>query len=374
MRAWTPVAAAVFLWLQSTSAFAQAKPASGDVGFIGIPQYTSTETGIPFFFKPNADAVDHFYREIRDAIARCDRAAYDKSMNAGYAVSAGDSSRPQFDKDRANTNQAHSQVPPFPEPCNPPGRQGGDRFHPYSLALLGGGLVPSNNTGNVTGVDTFFGPGAFLIDNKQGGSSNTVPLLGVRARASTDQFLQRLQEHEYRGLQVFIESGFQTSFGAQSFMQTFSGVSATPQGFGSNTVKENFQIPILIGVGVPLVGGPTPVFLDGYGGVTISNSTQTLQGREAGAPGGGGFFASQTRTTVDPTVGVGLRVIFNNQSLGGAALPPIILGANAEVSFRPGGFVQAQSPNFPSESYYGTVDSRAMAAFMIRAGILFGGR
>jgi hypothetical protein len=83
--------------------------------------------------------------------------------------------------------------------------------------------------------------------------------------------------------------------------------------------------------------------------------------------------AAQTRTTVDPTVGVGLRATFNNQSVGGIALPPITIGANAELSFRPGSVVQAQSPNFPSESYYGTVDPRPIANFMFRVGIPFGG-
>jgi hypothetical protein len=39
--------------------------------------------------------------------------------------------------------------------------------------------------------------------------------------------------------------------------------------------------------------------------------------------------------------------------------PDIVIGANAEFSFRPGNVVQAQSPNFPSQSYYGTVDPRA---------------
>jgi hypothetical protein len=256
-------------------------------------------------------------------------------------------------------------------------------------------LVPLNGSGAVTGVDTFFGAGNFLISNSpNNASSSAVPMVGVRARANvldlgnSGLFLDAgflgdvirgkntssppSSTPRGPGVGVFVESGIQSSFGAQSFIQSFSGVSTTPQGFGSNTVKENFQIPILIGVGVPISGsGSTPVFLDLYGGITLSNSTQTLQGGEVGAPNGRGFFAESKRTTVDPTLGTGVRAVITDFS--GGALPPLIIGANAEFSFRSGNVVQAQSPNFPSQSYYGTVDPRANATFTVRVGIPFGG-
>jgi len=380
---------------------AQPQPASapGDVGFLGIPQNTSAETGIPFYFGANARLADRAMSDMRAAIAKCDRGAYNEARSSLIHVMANTAEvvrvpgetdaefrrryNNQSDRDAASLQEVANRAPPFPANCAPPAI--GYNPGPFSVYLIGGGLVPLSGTGAVTGVDTFFGPGAFLIDNKQGGASSAVPMAGTRVRltAQWNSFIERQLDQSTslnagyvgsRGPQVFIETGFQTAFGAQSFIQTFSGVSATPQGFGSNTVKENFQVPILIGVGVPVASpGQTPVFLDGYGGVTISNSTQTLQGREAGAPAGSGFFAAQTLTTVDPTVGVGLRAVFNNQSVGGVALPPLIIGANAELSFRPGSVVQAQSPNFPSESYYGTVDRRTMAVFMIRVGIPFGG-
>jgi hypothetical protein len=255
--------------------------------------------------------------------------------------------------------------------------------------------VPLNGSGAVTGVDTFFGAGNFLISNSpNNASSSAVPMVGVRARANvlnlgnSGLFLDAgflgdvirgkntssppSSTPRGPGVSVFIESGIQSSFGAQSSLQTFQKISATPQGFGSNTVKENFQIPILAGVGVPISGsGSTPVFLDLYGGITISNSTQTLQGGEVGAPTGRGFFAESKRTTVDPTIGTGVRAVITDFS--GGALPPLIIGANAEFSFRPGNVVQAQSPNFPSQSYYGTVDPRANATFTVRVGFPFGG-
>jgi hypothetical protein len=52
------------------SAGAQGKPASGDnTGFIGIPEYTSSETGIPFFSPTNASTVDRAIRALREAAA-----------------------------------------------------------------------------------------------------------------------------------------------------------------------------------------------------------------------------------------------------------------------------------------------------------------
>jgi hypothetical protein len=65
-----------------------------------------------------------------------------------------------------------------------------------------------------------------------------------------------------------------------------------------------------------------------------------------------------------------LKAAYGRVNVG---FPDIIIGANAEFSFRPGNVVQAQSPNFPSQSYYGTVDPRANATFTVRVGIPFGG-
>ena len=49
------------------------------------------------------------------------------------------------------------------------------------------------------------------------------------------------------------------------------------------------------------------------------------------------------------------------------------IGVNAEVQFRPGSVVTATSANFPSETYYGTVNPTANMANMGRIGIPFGG-
>jgi hypothetical protein len=379
MRAWTPVAAALLLWLQSTSAFAQAKPASGDVRFIGIPEYTSTETGIPFFFKKNADRVDYSYRKIRDAIARCDRREYDKLVTYGFWLGekpfdgSGPNLNAQIDRDVANSAQAGKQVPPFPEPCNPPGHQGGDRFHPYSLALLGGGFIPLSSTASVTGVDTFT-PGNFLIDNRS--SNNAGAATGmIGARAQAVWLIRQAMEKEERkwGLGVFVETGVQTGFGSNSLNQSFQNVNTTPQGFGQQTVRENVQVPLLIGLSIALTDGTSvipPSALNIYGGVTLDSWTHTISGRDGGAPAGPGFNAISNRFTVDPTVGMGWRSSIERSVRGGN----FWIGWNVEAQFRPGSVVQAQSANFPSETYYGTVDPRTNVLVMGQIGFSFGGR
>ena len=55
---------------------AQEKP--DDTGFIGVPEYSSTETGILFFHEQLAHGVDRWFDEIRKAIKSCDRTSYDK--------------------------------------------------------------------------------------------------------------------------------------------------------------------------------------------------------------------------------------------------------------------------------------------------------
>jgi len=126
------------------------------------------------------------------------------------------------------------------------------------------------------------------------------------------------------------------------------------------------RIPILIGGSVPIVPtvtpGGSPLFFNVYGGVTLDSWKQTLQGRDAGAPGGAGFFGQNQRFTVDPTAGVGFQT-----TMGG-----FLVGLNAELQFRPGSVVTAQSANFTGETYYGTVDPRTNLLLMARIGWSFG--
>jgi hypothetical protein len=108
---------------------------------------------------------------------------------------------------------------------------------------------------------------------------------------------------------------------------------------------------------------------DFYGGVTLDSWQQTLQGSEANDPTGTGFYGQNRRFTVDPTIGLGLRVPLTNLR----SELPLFIGVNAELQFRPGSVVTVPSQVFPV-TYYGTVDPHANLAIMARIGLSFGGR
>jgi hypothetical protein len=373
--------------IQAGSAGAQDKKAASDdnTGFIGIPEYTSSETGIPFFFDTYALVIDRAFKEMRAAIAKCDRAAYRKAralMEPLINPPPYPSDAPPIKKDPVrdahlyrdsqNAREALEKAPPFPDDCKPP-----SELPLINLWLLGGSLIALNSSSNVTGVDTFLGSGDFRISNQSGGTGTPTGLVGTRVRIDFE-IPRPTRSFFPDGVPLipsrfFLEAGVQSGFGAQSFIQSFQAISTTPQAFGSNTINENLQVPLVAGLTLPIgtSGSATPsVLFDVYGGITLDSWTQTLQGRESGAPGGPGFFGQNRRFTVDPTVGVGVRVPVGD--FGG--LPGLMVGVNAELQFRPGSVVTATSSNFPSETYYGTVNPMANLAIMARIGIPLGGR
>ena len=239
------------------------------------------------------------------------------------------------------------------------------------LYAVGGGFVPFGTNSNVTGVDqtlSFLGlDNNFQIGNQQGGSSSTTALLGARVQVP---FLWRMANEQHLSFSVFFETGIQSGFAGQSFMQVFQNSSAFAGDYGTSTVSEFYQVPLLLGFTLPVgersSGAPSLLF-DVYGGLTLDSWQQTLQGAEANAPGQQGFYGQNRRFTVDPTVGIGLRVPVGDLSRD----LPFFFGVNAELQFRPGSVVTAPSQNFPV-TYYGTVDPHANLAVMARFGIAFG--
>jgi hypothetical protein len=368
------------------SGLATAQGKSDSTGFAGVPENVSTETGIPFFSKDNADEVDSTFKRLRDAAKVCDRERYDRIYNEFQIVihqslSLGKESKERRQRDATNMELAREQFPPFPKNCVPPEvRQAVIDFLNIWFFFGAGTNVPLGYKTAVSGVDTFFGPGAYLVEDRSSSTGNATGFGSLRLRVETGSaFLTQLAVCDtdspgtFGSLRFFLEGGIQSAFGAQSSLQAFQGLSGTPQAFGSNTINENFQIPIMAGVTAPVGSagaGKPAVLLDLYGGITLDSWTQTLQGRESGAPGGPGFFAQNRRFTVDPTVGVGMRVPVGD--IGG--LPGVVVGVNAEFQFRPGSVVTAPSANFPSETYYGTLNPAANMAIMARIGIPLGGR
>jgi hypothetical protein len=357
--------------------------------WVGVPQHVSTETGAGFFFASDAQAVDRIARAMADAAARCDRVAYDQAQASAATLraniqAAGRQTTNQYEplqyqKDAAAVGPALEKAPRLPQGCTatvtgsatvlatgpamgaPPLKDYG-AFGPVQVYAVGGVLAPLGGVGSVTGVEV---AGRGNVTNVTGGTAATVGMAGGRVRAEVP--LAR----ETGAPSAFFEAGVQSSFGTQSFIQTFGQIGPRAQGYGSSTVTENLQIPLLLGFSAPLteITANAPVYLDVYGGITLDSWTQILQGAEFGATAGGpGFFSQAQRFTVDPTVGAGFRVLLS----AGSAGIPLILRAGAEFQFRPGGVVLAQSGQFGGQTYWGTVNPRVDAVFVGGIGIPLG--
>jgi hypothetical protein len=355
----------------------------GDTG--GIPENIIPGANVPLFNADEAQRLGDVFAQAKEAAAKCDRAAYDHAYSS-FRYDAPMDGPGRYDKARAEADlntiyrfKDGPDFPRFPPSCNPPPATKASHASavstmpaPFSVFIVGGGQFPVNGGGAVTGVDTFFGPGAFLIDNRQTGGSASVntPFFGLRGRAAIGfekTFLDGNASIEMQVPQVFIESGVQSGFGAQSFIQNFGGVSGVPQGFGSNRVNENLQVPLFVGLGIPTGPGPNPIFFDIYGGVVFDSWTHVLQGGEVGSPATRGIYGQNSRFSVDPAFGIGVRT--RTGSIWGA---PLIIGANLEVSFRPGDVVTSPSGAFPSETYFGTYNPTANVTGLLRVGIPFG--
>src|SRR5262249_17023931 len=111
------------------------QPASEqDPVYISIPENTSQETGIDFFYFTSANDVDRAFRQARAAIAKCDRKAYDKATaqlaasiewarkNAGFRTTT--LIMRQYKHDEQLIEKARDNLPKFPESCNQPARPG----------------------------------------------------------------------------------------------------------------------------------------------------------------------------------------------------------------------------------------------------------
>jgi hypothetical protein len=232
---------------------------------------------------------------------------------------------------------------------------------------VGGSLFRFGATGNVGAVD-LTGPTS-LVTNQSGGSSSATPLFGARVHVPMFWYMR---DEQALGFNFFFETGIQSGFAAQSFIQLFQGTSINALDFGTSTVREYFQVPVLLGVTVPIgTGGygPSPsVLFDIYGGITIDSWSLVLQGAENNAPGQQGFNAENRMYTADPTIGLGMRT-----PMGTIADFPLFLGINAELQFRPGTSVSAFSNNF-AVNYVSSIGPTTNLAVMARIGIAFGGR
>lgn len=235
------------------------------------------------------------------------------------------------------------------------------------LYAVGGGLFSSATNNTVSAVDITAPDNVLYGGASGGGRSSTTPFLGARVHVP---MLWRMRDESHLSFSVFLETGLQSGFGAQSFLQPFQGTSVTAQDSGAVSIREYFQVPLLLGLTLPLgesAGSGAPnVLLDFYGGLTFDSWAHILQGSEANSGGGQGFFGANRRLTADPTVGLGVRL-----PIGDPAELPLFIGLNAELLFRPGSTVSAGSQNF-SVNYTAYAGPYTELAVMARIGIAFG--
>lgn len=233
------------------------------------------------------------------------------------------------------------------------------------IYAVGGALVPFMGNRSVGSLDLDAGT---ALASSAGGVSSATPLLGARIHVP---LLWYMSDDNRLAFNLYFEGGVQTAFGAQSFLQPFANLSPTGAEYGTASIKEYWQVPLLLGVSVPVVSdvsGPRAV-LDVYGGITVDSWAHSLQGAEANAADGSGFFAQNRQLTLNPTVGLGVRM-----PLGSIVEDtPLFFGLNAEMQFRSGSVVTVQSSDF-NVSYTSSVAPAANLAVMARIGFAFGGR
>lgn len=231
------------------------------------------------------------------------------------------------------------------------------------LYAIGGAVMPSGATTTVIGADALAG-----VSTQSGGTSKTTPLLGARVQVPMFWYMDNDQRLAFS---AFFETGIQSGLGNQSRLQPFQNTSPTAADSGAFAIREYFQIPVLFGLTVPIANQSTAprALFDIYGGITFDSWGRVLQGNEANAAPSPGFYSESRTFTVDPTVGLGLRMPVGSLDEG----LPLFVGVNAEAQFRQGSTVTAFSPNF-AVTYYGSVNPSVNLAVMARIGVAFGSR
>lgn len=354
----------VAIVLGAVTAGAQPKPPPSPPPptFIGLPEHEAAGTGLNFYVSAYAEDVAVAVKKADDAVRRCDRKAFEQEKahlqhSAGslrtYAANspAGSTAARTTGHDAEQYDRAAKQLGDFDKRCP----EAKIIESVVEFILKGGLKLPFLIAGNLNASE------AGASQDNLASSGQVGPQLGGAVRVN----LVKINPTFY------FETGFQTGFGTPSYNQTFQRVGAS-QAFGENLVRENWGIPILLGATVPLGSvGSMRVDADFFGGIMIANWTHSLRGGEAGVAGGGpGYGTDQTRTTIDPMFGVGLRL--PALDLDGDGRADVTFGLYGELTFRRADTVTIGSTAFPGLTYNGTVDAHANASIMLRVGIPFG--
>ncbi|SEP23115.1 hypothetical protein SAMN02990966_04540 [Rhodospirillales bacterium URHD0017] len=344
-------------------------PDESTFGSAGMPENVVPGTDIAFYAKWLVENVQTALYWAREGIRTCDRKLFDDARKVteemidrlrkqmGSADPNGPTGR-RYRHDIDQLQRLIERMGDFDKECP----QAKTIEALMEFFLHGGFSLPFFLASNITSLD-------FLSHEQRsvfGGGGRNTGLFGGGFRVNVYKVNPT----------VFLEARFQTAFGAPSFQQTFglSGFGAPAQApFGESLVRENWGIPILLGTTWSLgtLGARGPALgLDIYGGITIANWTQSLNGAEAGTPGTPSFAAQQTRTSIDPTFGLGLRL--PTVDLNGDGRSDLIVGLYGEVAFRQGSSVTVVSPNTGGLTYTGWVDTRPTASITLRVSVPFG--
>jgi hypothetical protein len=358
-------------------------PAGSGPVFIGTPDYYAASADLGFFSESLARQVNTYYGLGEEAARECNRQGFELSRirledmiaraTQDYTKRATEASRGstipgvsdaraidlrQLRHDIAQIQRALDKLGKFEDRC-PKEKKVGALFDVF---IQGGAALAFQSSGFFRALDTFSEETPTVF----GGNTRSTGVFGGGVRVNVLKINPTF----------FFETRFQTAFGAPSFQQTagLSGANAPGQApFGESLVRENWGIPLVLGSTWSLgnVGGLGELGLDVYGGITIANWTQSLAGGEAGVPGTPTYSARQTKTSVDPTFGIGLRLPVGDFNGDGRA--DVILGVYGEFAFRQGSSVTAISPSNGGLTYTGWVDSRTTGSLMLRLSVPLGG-
>jgi hypothetical protein len=238
------------------------------------------------------------------------------------------------------------------------------------VRLEGGLNISDIRNGTFSGIDVGLGGKTNTFYTP---SQTTAGQFGVTADVFRVYFnsgpkIDVRQQTEYETLRSYISlrTGFIESFGGKA-KYSGSDLNAIPQGSVDGYDQLRWTVPVMGVYGFPAssYGLNIPnLTTEIFGGFNINNRKTTYTVTEFGAPGKPSFSVSDTWTSVDPAVGIGLQY-----SIGTYGGHPISIGASATFDWTKSHSVALQSPDFVTEHYQHDTGRRMETSIHFNVGI-----